>query len=424
MNKTQTPEQINGPESVPSFEKKIIASILTRIRENRRTPSSKDIAPGFQSVEGLPPAQIREAALSDCTAVTELKRRWGLIPDTFENWQKLWVRNPALEQAGPHRPLGWVLEAAGAVVGYLGNISSTYSYGDKTLTAVTAHGLVVEPSYRATSLTLSAAFFRQTSVDLLLGTTAIEAVGKLSLAFRSNPLPQPDYDTVLFWVLRTPLFARSVARKLRLRPVLAYCASTVGSLAVAADKLIRRRWPRGSTRNLDVKRIEVREIGGDFETLWKAKRDEGLLLLADRRPSTLRWHFDIPGDRATTSVFCCYDNQALVGYLVIRHEPNPGDSPRRSVVCDMIALSNRSDIVRALFVAAYDEAKRAGSHILEVIGFPSKIRKVLLRWNPYQRKFPACPFYYKAVDPSFHDELSNEAVWFASPYDGDTTLMP
>jgi len=423
-------KNIPGPQSpaptatIASFEKRIIASILNRIREGRRKAPPSNGAPGFQVVEGLAPARIREVTLSDWSAVTELKRRWGLIPDSYENWRKLWALNPALEDIEPKRPFGWVLDAGGTIVGYLGNISSTYYFGNKTLSAVTAHGLVVEPAYRATSLTLNAAFFRQTSVDLLLGTTAIEAVGKLSLAFRSNPLPQPDYDTVLFWVLRPYPFAKAVAGKLKLRPSISQMGSALGAIAVVTDKVVRRRWPRRTKSNLQVSSIGPQEIGNDFEQLWTAKRSEKRRLLADRHPATLRWHFDIPGDRAATRVLCCYADRELKGYLVIRHEPDPEAGPRRSIICDMFIRQDLPEILEALFVAAYDEAKRTGSHVLEVVGFPADIRKVFLRWNPYQRKFPACPFYYKATDAAFHNELLDEGLWYASPYDGDATLMP
>jgi hypothetical protein len=424
MKNVHSPRNPARAATKPSFEKKIIASILNRIREGRRTPSPGAGAPVFQPAEGLAPAKIREATLSDWAAVTELKRRWGLIPDSYENWRKLWVLNPALRHVEPNRPFGWVLDAGGTIVGYLGNISSTYYFGSKTLSAVTAHGLVVEPSYRATSLTLSAAFFRQTSVDLLLGTTAIEAVGKLSLAFRSNSLPQPDYDTVLFWVLRPFPFAKAVAGKLKLRSSISLVGSALGAVAVVVDKVVHKRSPRRTKSNLKVTSMEAQQIGNDFEQLWTAKRNEKLALLADRRPATLRWHFEIPGDRATTRVLCCYSDCELMGYLVIRHESDPEDGPRRSIICDMLVKEDRPEILGALFGAAYDDAKQATSHVLEVVGFPPNIRKVFLQWNPYQRKFPSCPFYYKAPDAAFHSELLDQALWYASPYDGDATLMP
>ena len=83
----------------------------------------------------------------------------------------------------------------------------------KTLAAVTAHGLVVDPAYRAMSVTLVSAFFRQKAVDLFVSTSAIEAVGKIALAFKSSPLPQADYDTALFWVLKPYSFARVLMQK-------------------------------------------------------------------------------------------------------------------------------------------------------------------------------------------------------------------
>src|SRR5271170_7380002 len=178
-----------------SIEKKIAGAVLTAIRARRKASAAPEADLLVQSSGAIAPAKLREARFSDFEAVAELKRRWGLNADSFENWERLWRQNPALVHGGLERPIGWVLEADGAVVGYLGNISLLYRYGDRPLTAVTAHGLVVDPPYRAVSLTLVAAFFRQKPVDLFISTTAIESVGKIALAFKSAPLPQPDYDT-------------------------------------------------------------------------------------------------------------------------------------------------------------------------------------------------------------------------------------
>jgi hypothetical protein len=43
------------------------------------------------------------------------------------------------------RPIGWVLEAEGRPVGYLGNISLLYRSGDSTLTAVTGSAFALNP---------------------------------------------------------------------------------------------------------------------------------------------------------------------------------------------------------------------------------------------------------------------------------------
>lgn len=406
------------------IEEKVIAAILTRVRDRRDDASALRGYLDVDSSEAIPPARLRDAQFSDFEAVRELKRQWDLIPDPVENWERLWRHNPALTQMQSERPIGWVLEAEGRVVGYLGNISLLYRYGDRTLTAVTGHGFVVEPSYRAAGLSLIAAFFRQKSVDLCLTTTAIEAVGKIARAFKSASLPQVDYETVLFWVLRPSPFAQAVVRKLNLKPSLWRIGRMLVSVAIRTDKILRRRWPKKSSTHFAVSEISVSEIGDDFQALWIAKLNEGPRLFADRSPAVLKWHFEIPGDTGSTRVLCCHASGELLGYAVIRDDVSQAGSLRRTIVADMLVKQDDPEILRVLFVAAYDHAKHAGSDILEVLGFPPNIRQVFCQGNPYSRKYPACPFYYKAADPVLHKTLSDDTAWYATPFDGDTTLMP
>lgn len=404
-----------------AIEKTITRTILNRIRARRAESSA---AHGELRAPGaVAPAKIREARFSDFPAVAKLKQRGSLNPDSLENWERLWRRNPALQHSNLERPIGWVLEADGAVVGYLGNISLLYHYGDRTLTAATAHGLVVDPAYRALGLTLVAAYFRQKSVDLFISTTAIEAVGKIALAFKSSALPQPDYDTALFWVLRPYGFGRALTNKLQVNPTLPRISSVLIAIAVGADKIVRRRWPRQSAMPFTIREIGVDEIGDEFQALWAEKQKEGLRLLADRSPEALRWHFTIPGDRGSARVLCCYKGAELAGYAVVRSDTNQENSLRTSIIADLVAKGDDPEIVKVLWAAAYEVAKRERSHVLEVLGFPSGIRQVGLRWNPYRRKYPACPFYYKAADPALQQALADAALWYASPFDGDASLI-
>jgi hypothetical protein len=410
-------------EQIASFEKKVTTAILSMIRARREEPFVEETDRRGNSGVGMPSVKLREALFSDFQAVTELKQRWGLSLDTFENWERLWRHNPALQQMEFKPPIGWVLEAEGEIVGYLGNIALLYHYGGRTLTAVTSSGLVVEPAYRSVSLTLVAASYRQKSVDLYLTTTAIEETGRIARAFKSDPLPQADYETMLFWVLQPYPFSQALMKKLKTGPSVAYIGGVLTSLAVGASNIVHRRWPRGSSTSLEVKEIGVNQIGADFETLWRDKLKEAPRLLADRSPAALRWHFEMPGDEGKACVLCCRKAGKLVGYAVIRDEPpNLSNGLRRSIAADMLAKEDDPDVLRALWAAAYEHAKRAGSHIFEVLGFPENIRRVCSQWNPYVRKYPCCPFYYKAADPALHKTLSDGLVWYASPFDGDTTL--
>ena len=407
-----------------SIGKKISAAILTMIRARRETPSVLEGTLSSHSSVAVSSVRVREALFSDFEAVAALKRRWGLGPDSLENWERLWHHNPALNQTPCDRPIGWVLQSDARVVGYLGNISSLYRFGDRTLTAVTSVGLVVEPKYRSVSLSLAAAFHRQRAVDLYLATTAIEAAGKIARLFGSDVLPQADYQTVLFWVLRPYPFAQAVMKMLQLGSAFSLAGATLTSLAVGTDRVIRGRWPRRSSKRMAVSEIGVNEIGDEFHALWMEKLNElPQRLMADRSPATLRWHFDMPGDQGSSRVLCCHKNGELAGYAVIRNEPpNQANGLRRSIIADMLAKHDDPAILEALWVAAYDNAKRSGSHIFEVIGFPQSIRRICSHWNPYLRKYHACPFYYRAADPVLHKTLSDGAMWYASAFDGDRTL--
>jgi len=407
---------------MPSIEKRVSHAILALIRARREPPST------LENDSGAPfspaPTKVREAKFSDYEGVTNVKRGWGLIPDSLENWEHLWRHNPALKHLQKSPAIGWVLEAEGRVVGFLGSIPSLYRFGDKTLTAAVGTGFVAEPAYRALTVRLMRAFYAQKSVDLWLSTTAVEATGKIARAFGCGPMPQEDYETILFWVLRPYPFLQTVMKKLQISPTVFPFVSLLASIALRTDKVLRRRWPRCAATGLTVNEIKPSEIGEDFEILWNEKLGEGTRMLADRSPETMRWHYDVPGDLAKTNVLCCRKQGRLIGYLVIRDEAGLASGLRRSLIADMIVKQDDPQIVSTLIVAAYKHAKRAGSHVLEVQGFPAGIRHICARWNPYKRSFPATPFYYKGAVPALHKALADSAVWYGTPFDGDATLMP
>ena len=405
-----------------SIEKRFVAAVvkMTKGCRDARFCLQDDVS--ARSSAATAPVRLREALFSDFNAVMELQRSCGLARDSFERWEHLWQRNPALGQLQFERPIGWVLEAEGRLVGYVGNISLLYRYGERALTAVTGCGFAVEPAYRPMSLCLVAAFYRQRSVDLYLTTTAGEVVGKIARAFKSDPLPQADYKTLLVWVLQPYPFAQAVVRKLNLKPAVSHVADMIASLAVGTDKILRRRWPpRRSPTRFVVHEVGISGIGDDFQALWVEKLKERPRLFADRSPAALRWHFEIPPDGATLRVLCCYKDGKLAGYAVINDRSEVNEL-RTSIVADMLAKQDDPEVLAALWAAAYDHSKHVGSDILEVSGFPHSVREVISQWKPYLIKFSGSPFYYRAADPILHKTLSDGMAWYATPFDGDTTL--
>jgi hypothetical protein len=406
------------------IEKKVVTAILAHVRKRRSTAAGLHAHVRAPSSRAVPPAHLREARFADLDAVRQLKMRWGLGSDSLANWEHLWRHNPALGDPNVRRPIGWVLEAKGEIVGYLGNISLVYHYGSRTLSAVAGTGFVAAPDYGIPSLRLLSAFYRQPSVDLFLASTANETSEKLVKLFHAVPLPQQDYDTVLFWVLRPYPFAQEVMRMLDLTPAFSRLSAPLASVIVGTDTILRRRWARNSSPGLTIKEIGIDEIGEPLQVLWANKLKEVTQLLADRTPASFRWHFGIPGHRGTTHVLGCFQSTELLGYVVIRTDTNQDSGLRRSLVADLLVKENNPKVTEALLFQAYQHSKNIGSHLLEIMGFPQSIRKLCSQWRPYSRKYPNLPFYYKAADPELHKALFDPAPWFASPFDGDTTLVP
>lgn len=405
-----------------SLEHRAVKALLRRIRA-RRDPAQREENGSVKPTRCVEPPKLRQAEMADFPTITELKVRGGIVVDPYENWKRLWIDNPAFA-AVEGLAMGWVLEARGKIVGYLGNIALPYCYEGKRLTAVAGSGFVVDPEYRGASLSLNSAFYRQKSVDIHLSTTAIESVGKLARAFRSAALPQPDYDSILFWVLQPYGVAKALAKKLDLARPIEYFATILSSLAVSSDTMLRHRWPSECATDLDVIAVSVGGIGDEFEAFWQEKLNQKPRFYADRSAATLRWHFQVPGHNGSVRVLCCRRRGRLVGYAIVRNDFERPGGLKRTLIADLLVHHDDLEVVRALLVASFGEARHFKSHILEVIGFPPEIRQAFREAKPYVRRLPACPFYYRASDPALHRALADSSVWYAGPYDGDTTLMP
>jgi len=404
---------------------KIADVVLNRIRAQSGARPGGDLAnEAVARVATTKVVCVREAQFSDFEGVCTLNMRLGQGPDSMDNWRRLWLENPALDDGKGGSPIGWMLYASQDVVGFLGTIPLQYEFEGRALRAASTCRFAVDPAYRAFSHLLILSFFRQKNVDLFLNTTATVEAGKMMMASKASPLPQPDYGTVLFWVLDPRPFTRAVFKKLGVNSSLAGPAAAVASLAVRGDAAIRRRGPRLKRSEYSVKEISLRDIGQAFKQFWSDASAETPRLFARRTPEVMSWHFDPPHNRRKVSVISCELENKPFGYVIVRHEGEMTSGFRRSLIADMMIKNDDPVILEQLMAMACKASRKAGSHVLEIMGFPKGIRQHLLKLKPYSRKYPACPFFYKARERSLHERLSDESVWYASPFDGDATLWP
>jgi hypothetical protein len=404
--------------------KSYAADVMTRFLKDRPGPAADRTDSGRAPVKAPTPARQREVQFSDFEGVAGLKEREGLPKDNRENWRRLWQHNPVLAVARPPPCMGWVLETAEGIVGYQGSLPLLYWLGDRTLVGAVGTGLAIDPAYRARAIGLMTSFYRQPRVDLLFVTFAIESVTKLSKILHGKTLPQRDYGKVLFWILDARRFTKALAAKFGLGSGTAAVGTFLGSSVLRADMGLRRG-PRGRLADgFEVAEIGVKDIGDEFEDLWRRKLTETPRLLVDRSPASLRWHFTIPGGSSRAAVLCCRRSGRLAGYAIVEHSTDRGTGLRRSMLADVLVEQDDPGVTEALLEAAYANATVSGGDFFEVIGLPGHVRRILMRWNPYVRTYPTDPLVYRTADESLAGVLADENGWYAGPMDGDTTLLP
>lgn len=364
---------------------------------------------------------LREARAGDFDAIVAVKHRNGM---PAEPWAWLWQENPARAAFPANFPLGWVLDHAGRVVGFMGNVPLQCYRGGQTLLAAVARGFVVDPAHRSHSIRLAAAFLTQTNVHVLLNTSANVPTSRIFGALKAFKIPQDDYDQALFWVVRPAGFLASVFHRMGGPRTAARIAGWVAVPALYAEMKLRRRHPPTTSGSIEIERIHPQWAGQDCDEFWqRTLRNRPQCLLADRSAAVLRWRYGHPAAAARrASLLLARRAGRVAGYTVLTREDSPDIGLNRSRIIDLIAENDDPSVIDRLLSAAHDLAYAEGSHILELVGFPACVRQRFVAGNPYMRQLPSWEFWYKAVDPALVQPLSAPASWYGSSFDGDRSL--
>jgi len=376
--------------------------------------------------------RIRELQPADGPAVASLIERVGFDSETQENRgsevsksvDKLRPDNPSLVFGGGRLAPGWVIEAHGDIVGHLGNLPLRYIYKGRDILAAAASGMIVQPGYRSLSAGLVAKFANQENAELLLNTTAAPVPNKIFKAFQFNEVPSPEYDRVFYWVCDAYGFSGVAVRRLGLRGTVASLARPPIACVFAARnaQLSWRAVKQG--KNLSIDRTNTIDSSrSDLNIFWETVRKDSSRLLADRCADSLAWHFGGDGNTGRVRFIRCNRRGKLVGYVILASFPAPTIGLRRLRIVDLVALDDSTEIIDVLLSAAHDTARKAKSHILELIGFPAEIRTRAIARRPWTRSLPSWTYLYKTTNQHLNDCLATSDSWYACPYDGDASIM-
>lgn len=370
--------------------------------------------------------RMREAKHSDLKEVVPLLHGLGLELDSspdeiLKKWDLYSLNNPA--QKNQHHPFGWVLEDGDRLVGFFGSIPRMYRLGDELVRVAVASTWAVVKEYREGVSGLCEAYFGQANVDLLLVTTASRATTRIFDRFEGGPLPDPNYNRVLFWIVDSRGFIHSTLEKLKIHRAISSAIGTIGApFFKLADFVLRRVCGIGNAGLEMVSRCSPAEIGPEFDGLWQRKLKQAQVLMAYRDCESLRWSTKLMAIQNDVTIFCYRDGDDLRGYLILLKECTENISLTRGKVVDLFVENDDPEIVDALFRSAFIHAKQERCQLFELVGFSSPLKKRLQAYRPLSRTFPTFPFHYVANSLELRSKLQDIDNWYPSLFDGDSSF--
>ena len=374
-----------------------------------------------------PEPEMRAAELNDASAITKFLVGLGLVmPEgdaaIRDHWNGLWRTNPALKVHGSQAALGWVLEDAGRIVGFFGNIPQVSYYGGRPVKVSSARAWAVEKEYRDHTPHLCEAFFGQDTADLVLISSANAPAGKRCLEFGGSAMPQPGYDEILYWGLDASGLIRAGLRKKGHGGVASWVGGVLGGVVLNARTRLSGGRPFAALDGIRV--IGLDDIDERFDELWQLKLKEVPdRLLACRDAETLRWYFGLSQRSSETRVISLNRDGRLLGYAVAVREDAPAIGLKRLKIADLFVAGDDPAAVDALLTGAYEYGLSKRCHVLELIGLPENLRRRALKHKPFKRPMAVFPFYFKALNPDLAGPLSSADGWYVTAFDGDTTLL-
>lgn len=367
--------------------------------------------------------KIREISNNDYEQIRLLLVRNGLNPPNKNLWESLWKENPEIRNNKTRKnwPMGWVLENDdGRIVGNLWNILMIYEFKGQKLIASISSSWTVDKSYRAYSISLHENIFKQKSVDIFIATTANYTASRvLEAAFKAKKIPSNSHNELLFWITNYHYFVKSVMVKKNIPlNILSYPIS----LGLKVVDKIRNK--RRIVRNKTIKIREYHCFDQRFDVFWeKLKSKNWGRLLCTRNSEWLEWHYKAFRNTNKLSIFCAEKNREITAYGILYRADNSRINLTRMKLVDLQTIDNNKIAIEEIIKFCIEKCVREKISVFEIIGFNSKKRNIIEKYNPLKRELQSWPFFYKTNDKDLDLELENSGVWDICEYDGDASLM-
>jgi len=358
--------------------------------------------------------KIRIAKFDDLKKIKELCIRNNLKVEKI--YKEVWQNFPNFNEF-ENVPIGWVIENnEGNIVGVILNLFMNYRLNDKSYKASVVSTWAVDDNYRSDSMNLIFKWIYQKNVDLLVDNRRTERSAKILKSFKFKNVPTKDYEKIIYWVLDYPNFIKSaVKKKLKIK------IGPISIIPAAILKFYDFAMNRNKNFNLNKKTLEVKSFDKKFDLFWD-KLPKNNKFMAERDIASLEWHFARGIKEKRISVLTLFNENNLIGYIVVMRSDNKKIGLKRMKIVDIQTLSNVQENTNDLIGNAIVYARKEGIHILELMGFGKNIREQALKTNPYMRTLSSSPFFYKIISDKLKNVFSEDVEWDASLFDGDGSL--
>ena len=371
--------------------------------------------------------RLRLATLDDAWAVVRLQLRFGMnVPKDRAGaaalWDHLWGANPANLIGCALPPLGFVLESRGEVVGFFGSLPRVYSVQGRIRVAAVATSWVVHEDFRSHTKRLAGAFFGQREPDLLLVTTAVEAVGRAFIKAGGGAVPDPGLASIHFWALRPASVVRGILEERGFPRTLSHMVGSLLGTYMRAEAGIRRRQPSVAIQGVETRVGGIEAVDGRFDDLWARLSEDETRAMALRRAVDIRWVIGTPARDHEPVVITCQRDGTMTGYLLIRPRLAFGGAEVVGQIVDAMVPGDDPGLLGVLISRAYDVAMSEKWSLLEIRGFPPRMREVFASERPYVKRRRSSPYFYLAGDGEGLSHLDRAASWYVTHFDGDSSL--
>jgi hypothetical protein len=360
---------------------------------------------------------VREAVLADYPQLATVQVRNGLECRPREEWEHLWLNNPAYYKK-PNFPIGWVAENADQqIVGYIGNIPLSFEFRGQELIAAVVCGLSMDEAYRGTGGLLLRRLLNQKTPDFILTTTANAVSARLAgKTFKAPRVPTGDWGCAVFWITGYRGFLASVVKTKGWPRLLTYPAAGIMSVR---DRLTKNSWRSRKHREVEV----CSAFDERFDVFWdELKRAYPDRMLATRSRESLQWHFKYPLAQKRVWIVTVTEGSRLLAYSIFFRQDNAQIGLKRVRLADFQTLDHNHDLLVPMLAWGLRRCEEEGIHMLEAFGFRPEKQQVIDTLAPYRRQMPSWWYFYKPVNKDVEPMLRDPNLWDPSHYDGDGSL--